>query len=134
ELRLRLLEPFGVELLDGVGSPRDERVGVFVRSEIREHVIGRLTRIPAPRAADADAQAQELRSLEMCGDRAKPVVARQATTAASLQASRLEIDLVVDDEDRVGLELEEAGCRTHGSTRLVHERLGFQQSDAVTVE
>jgi hypothetical protein len=42
----------------------------------------------------------------MRGDGPQPVVARQPAAAPCLQPASLEIDLVVDDEDRVGLELE----------------------------
>ncbi len=61
-------------------------------------------------------------------------MACQAPAAAGLQSSRLQIHLVVHDEDRVRLELEETHRRTDGPARLVHERLGLQQPDAMTVQ
>src|SRR5438094_767103 len=59
ELRLHALEPFGVERLDGIGGPRDERVRVLFRGEIREHVVRALTLIAPARPTDAHAQAKD---------------------------------------------------------------------------
>ena len=46
-------------------------------------------------------------------------MAREAAALACLQPAELEVDLVVDDEDRVGLELVETrgGARPTGRSR-----------------
>ena len=51
-LRLRSLEPLGVERLDRVGGAADERLDVVGRSEVRKHVVRELARglrVPAGR-------------------------------------------------------------------------------------
>src|SRR5205823_7301802 len=54
--------------------------------------------------------------------------------APCLQPARLEVALVVDDEDRIRLELVELRRRLHRAARVVHERLGLQQRDLVAVD
>src|ERR671922_29937 len=70
----------------------------------------------------------------MGGDGAEPVVAGEAAAFPRLQPAGVEIDLVVDDQNRVGLELEEAGGGSDGAAGLIHERLGFEQANAMAVE
>src|SRR6476646_10930409 len=96
-LRLRALEAFGIELLNGVRSTRNERLGVVIRSEIRKDVIRGLAAIASARAPHSDAQAQEVRRLQSRGDRAETVVPREAAAPACLEPAVLEVDLVVDD-------------------------------------
>ena len=85
----------------------DEALGVLVRLEVGEHVVGERPPVAAARPADADAQAQEVLRAEVLRDRAQPVVAREPAAQPRLQPAELEIALVVDDEDRVRLDLEE---------------------------
>ena len=70
ELRLRLLQAFGVQRLDCVRRARDDRVRVLVRIEVRQDVVGERARIAALRPADADAQSQKVLRLQVLGDRA----------------------------------------------------------------
>src|SRR5687768_6801886 len=69
----------------------------------------------------------------MLRDRAQAVVARESATEPQLQPARLEIDLVVDGDERLGLHLVEAGGRADGAARLVHERLRLEQRQAQPV-
>ena len=71
---LRLLDAFGVELLDRVGGARDESLCVVLRLEVGEDVVRERARIASLRAADPDAQAQEVRRLQVLRDRAQAVV------------------------------------------------------------
>src|SRR4051812_37479218 len=70
----------------------------------------------------------------MRGDRAQPVVAGEAAVAARLQPPSVEIDLVVDDEDRVRLDLVEARGGADRPPGVVHVRLRLQQPDAMAVD
>ena len=58
----------------------------------------------------------------------------EAAAAARLEPAEIEVALVVDDEDRVRLDLEEARCRRDRAARLVHVRLRLEQRDAMAVE
>src|SRR5215216_138117 len=64
---------------------------------------------------------------------AEAVVPGEPAAAARLQAARLEVDLVVDDENRVGLKLVEASGGADRPARFVHERLRLEQADTVFV-
>src|SRR5205085_5420187 len=85
-------------------------------------------------APDADSEAQEVLRPERLRDRAQTVVTGEAAALSGLQPPEIEVALVVDDEDRVGLDLEEARRGRDGAAGLVHVRLGLQQRDAVAVE
>ena len=50
EAALGRLEALGVERLDRVGGPRDEPIGVLVRLEVGEHVVGERATVAAARA------------------------------------------------------------------------------------
>ena len=80
-----------------------------MRLEIGEHAVGERAAVAAPGPADADAEPEELRRAEVLRDRAQPVVAGEAAAEARLETPGLEVALVVDDEHRVRLELEERG-------------------------
>src|SRR5262249_31076186 len=134
ELALRRLEPLGVERLDRLGSAPDERLGVLMRLEVGQHVVREVAPVAAAGPADADAEAQEVRRAEVLRHRAEPVVAREAAAAPSLQAPELEIALVVDDEDRVRLDLVELRRGLDRAAGLVHVRLRLQQADLVAVD
>ena len=100
-------EPFGVERLDGVGGARDELRRRPRRLEVGEHVVGERPPVAAARPADADPQAQEVLRAEVLDDRPQAVVAGEPAAEPGLEPAGLEVALVVDDEDRVGLDLEE---------------------------
>src|ERR1051325_2221658 len=74
EPRLRALEPLGVERLDRLGGPGDDRLGVLVRLEVREDEVGQRARIAAAGPTDADAQAEKVLRPEVLRDRAEAVV------------------------------------------------------------
>ena len=134
EALLRALEALGVQGLDGVGGAPHETPRIVVGSEVGKDVVGGRATVAATRAADADAQAEEVLTAESLGDRAQAVVAGEPSAGARLQASRLEVDLVVHDEDRVRVDLEELRSRADRAPRLVHVRLGLQQRKLVLVE
>jgi len=95
------------ERLHRVGRTRHECVYVLLGIEPRQHVVGDRTVVAAAGAADADPQAQEVLRAERLRQRAEPVVARKAAAGARLEATRLEIDVVMDDQQRLRLDLEE---------------------------
>ena len=82
-----------------------------MRLEVGQHVVRERARVAALGAADADAEAHELRRADVRRDRAQAVVAGEAAAEPRLQTAALEVALVVDDEDRVRLDLEEVGRR-----------------------
>ena len=86
------------EHLDGVARAADDGLGVVLRREGGEDVVGDGTRVAAAGTADAHPEPQELLRAEALSDRAKPVVAGKAAAEPSLEASGLEVDVVVDDE------------------------------------
>src|SRR2546421_6225026 len=61
-------------------------------------------------------------------------MAGEAAAGPGLQAPGFEIDVVVDDEHRLGLDLEEPTRCGHGATRVVHERLGLEQREPQPIE
>src|SRR4051812_50146343 len=61
-------------------------------------------------------------------------MAGEAAAGPGLQAPGFEIDVVMDDEHRLGLDLEEATRGGHRATRVVHERLGLEQCEPQPVE
>jgi hypothetical protein len=67
-------------------------------------------------------------------DRANAVVAPGAAADPRLQPAQLEVALIVYDEDGVRIELEELDCCLHGPPGVVHERLGLEQRDLVSVD
>src|SRR5581483_3023536 len=134
EAPLGRLEPLGVERLHRLGRPRHDRRDVLVRLEVGEDVIGEVASVAAPGAADADPEAEEVPGAEVLRDRAQPVVPGEAAAAACLEPARLEVGVVVDDEDRVRLEPVEAGGGADRAARLVHERLRLEQADPVVVD
>src|SRR5207245_3080986 len=71
---------------------------------------------------------------ELLRDRAKTVVAREASTAPRLQAPEVEVAFVVHDEDRVRLDLEVARSGLHGAPGVVHVGLRLQERDLVPVD
>ena len=68
EARLDALEPLGVERLDGLGSAADESLGILVRLEVGEDVVGEITPVAPARPPHADAQPQEVGRPEVLGD------------------------------------------------------------------
>jgi hypothetical protein len=61
-------------------------------------------------------------------------VARKPSPFSRLQPADGEIDVVVHDEERLGLDLEEAGGRGDRLARLVHVRLRLEQRDAALAD
>src|SRR5580765_56996 len=104
---LRALEAGGVERLDGVGRARHDRLPVVVRLEVGQDVVRERSPVAASRAADTDAEAEEVLRSEVLRDRAKAVVTAEAAALARLKPPEVEVALVVHDQDRVGLDLEE---------------------------
>ena len=102
------LETLAGDRLDRVGRARDDRLGVVVRVEVREHVVGERTRVAAPGPAHADAQTEEVLRAEFLGDRPEAVVAGEPATRARLQAPEVEVSLVVHDQQLLRRHLEEA--------------------------
>jgi hypothetical protein len=58
----------------------DQRFGVFVRLEVREHPVGERARIATLGPADSDPKPQELLGLQVLSDRAQPVVSCEPAT------------------------------------------------------
>ena len=90
--------------------------------------------IASPRPPHADPQAQELLGAELLHERAEPVVAGKTAASPRLQAAGLQVDVVVDDQQRLGLDLEEAHGRRDGTARLVHVRLRLEQRETEIAE
>jgi hypothetical protein len=124
-------DAIGDERLDDVRSTSDERPRIFVRLEVGQHPVGKRPRIAALRAADADAQPQEVGRAQLLRDRAEAVVARQPTPHLQLQPAEVEVALVVDDEHLARIQLEERGRSPDGTPGVVHVRLRLQQRDAL---
>src|SRR5580765_301592 len=95
EAALRGLEPCGVERLDGLGGARDEPLGVVVRLEIGENVVGERAAVSPLGPADADPQPEEVLGAERLRDRAQAVVTRGPAALARLETSEVEVALVV---------------------------------------
>ena len=70
--------------------------------------------------ADAEAQPPEVRRAELRGDVAQAVVAGDAAAELHLRLAGQEIELVVDDEDFVGRDREEARAAADRPARQVH--------------
>ena len=127
EAALGLVEALARERLDRVGRARDQRLGVVL--ERAEHVVRDGSSVAPARAADAGADAEELRRAERLPDRAEAVVARETAPELHLDPLRIEVDVVVDDGDLLGRELEEARC---GASELPERFMyvsGFSASD-----
>ena len=134
EAALGLVEAVARQRLDRVGGAADERLGVVLGRERREHVVGDRPAVAAPGTADADADAQELGRAERLPDRAKPVVTREPAAEAHLDAAGVEVDVVVDDGDLLGRELEEARGGAERAAGEVHVRLRLQQRELQAVD
>ena len=74
----------------------------LLRLEPRQHVVRDRSPVAAARPPDADSQPQEVLRAERLRDRAQPVVAGEPAAAPRLQPPRLEVDVVVHDEQRSG--------------------------------
>src|SRR5947209_3949500 len=73
EALLRRLETLEHQRLDGVRRAGDKLLEVGLRVEGREHEVGHGAPVASARAADADAQSQEVLGAEVTGDRAQAV-------------------------------------------------------------
>ena len=96
------LEAFARDRLDCVCGFRDQRLDVDLGVEVGEDVVRDRAAVASARSPDSDSQAKEVLRPERRRDRAQPVVAREAAAAPGLEPPRLEVDVVVDDEERVG--------------------------------
>jgi hypothetical protein len=56
-------------------------------------------------------------------------VAGKPTAEPCLKAPRLQVDVVVDDEQRARLDLEEASSLAHRVAGHIHVRLGLQERE-----
>ena len=83
--------------------------------------------------ADADANAAEV-GAERGVDRAQPVVAGEAAADAHLDLQRREVELVVEDGQRVFVELVEVQRLLNRVAAVVHEGLRLEQQDPVTAD
>src|ERR671918_569531 len=70
----------------------------------------------------------------MLRERAEAVVTGEAAAEARLETAWLEVGLVMEDEDLLGRELEEARRRAHRTARLVHVGLRLQKRGLPPVE
>ena len=107
---LRALDALGVERLDGVGGARDERLGVVVRLEVREHPVGERPRVAALRAGRRRSRRRRKSwRLQVLRDRAQAVVARRGRRRAfSSSRPRSKSPSSWTTSTALGLELEEA--------------------------
>jgi len=109
---------------DGVGGrlDRDVELDPVALSGTTKDVVRH--RLAAGRAPDADADAKKILGVQVLLDRLQTVVARKAAPGLELDATDVEIELVVDDDDRIvrldAVALYEVTDRTAG---LVHEGL-----------
>src|SRR6266545_1812084 len=103
----------------GVGGALQEHgevLGLALGNRL-EDVVGRV--LAAGRAADADADPEELRRAERLDDVLQAVVAGRAAAAADLQLAGGQVDLVVDDDDPLQRRLVPAGEQRGRPARLV---------------
>ena len=54
---------------------------------------------------------------------------RESASEPNLHPARLQVRVVVNHDQPIGLDLEETGRRADGSPRLVHVRLRFQERE-----
>src|SRR5919106_5725648 len=127
---LRRLEPLGDDRLGRVGGARDDRVGLVLGLEVREDVVGERAGVAPPRPPHPDSQAQELLRPERLRDRAQPVVPGESAPEPRLEPPQVEVALVVDDEQLLRRQLEEAEGGADGAPRLVHVGHRLEQRDA----
>ena len=80
-----------------------------------------------PGMADADAQAPVVAAAELGVDVLQAVVAGVRAAELELDLARHQVELVVDDEDLLRLDLEEARQRRDRLAREVHERRRLEQ-------
>src|SRR5688500_9939263 len=124
------LEALAGDRLDCVGGAGHDRLGVVVRREIREHVVGERPWVAALGPAHADAQTEEVLPAELLRDRAEAVVPREPAAGARLEPSEVEIAFVVDDQELLGRDLEETDCRRDRATRRARIALRRQQPES----
>src|SRR5207249_1353367 len=136
ELVHRSLDAVADRDLRGLGPADDHlvRVSALVRREWREHVLrevgdldGRIHR------GDADPQARKPLA-DLARDRAHPVVRSRTATLAQPHLAEGEVDLVEDDEERVGREPVAVEQLPDGTPAVVHERLRSRDGDPQIAE
>ena len=77
--------------------------------------------------ADAEAQAPEVGGAQLRGDVAQTVVAGVAAALLQAHLTRVDVELVVRDEDLLGRDLVVLRGGLHGAAGVVHEREGLQE-------
>ena len=108
------LGAFPCDRLDGVRRTRHEGIDVDLGLKLREDVVRHRAPVAATRPADTDPEPQEVLGAQGRGDRAQAVVPGQAAADANLQTTGAEVDVIVDDEQGTGSDLEETGGRPDG--------------------
>src|SRR6185312_4079811 len=100
---------------------------LFLGEEILQHI--RLDQLLASGMADADAHAPVIRT-DRIVDRAQAIVPAIAAAALHPELALDEIDIVMDDRDRAGLDLVKPRRRADAVAARIHEGLGLQRHDA----
>ena len=111
------------------------RSGVLVRLEVGEHEVGERPRDRRAPGRPTPTRRRRKSGVPSCSaiERSPLWPARPPPSRACSRPS-VEVALVVDDEQRVRLELEERDRGLHGAAGVVHVRLGLQQRDLVAVD
>ena len=126
-----LVHEAGIVPFDQKGAGRDDRIqeriepNPVIPAEIAEHVTGYLG--PVARMADAQPHPSEILRAYGGRDRAKAVMAGDATARLYPNLARRQIQLVMQNQDVVKGKLVEIGHLRHRDTRTVHEGLRFLQ-------
>ena len=84
--------------------------------------------------ADADANPLEVLGVQVGDDGPEPVVTGEAAARLHLELRDREVELVVDDDELLGINAEPAGERAHRMTRVVDVRERDRQRDAAPVD
>src|SRR3954470_1014855 len=129
--------------VDAFGDDRLDRVGGFRHDGVEQVALGRGYTIEdvvgaailVGRFADPDADAEIVLCLEVLGDAPQPVVPRQPAAGLQLEHSRLEVELVVHDDDLPWLvDLVTPHQRRDRLARVVHERDREGQHDPLRID
>src|SRR5215208_3174408 len=130
EAGLRAFQPLGHEHLNRVGGARDQSVDVRLGLEAGKDVVRDRPMVTATRPADADPKPEEVLRTDRLRDRAQSVVSGEAASEPGLQPAPLEVDVVVGDEQRSRVDLEETCGRSDRAAGVVHVRLGLEERDS----
>ena len=114
-----------------VGAAVGEGLGVVGR-EPAQHPVGQIV-VRAGLCAHADADAGEVLAAETGDNALEAVVAARRAGGPDAQLAGVLGDVVAQDDDVVGRDLEEARQRADGVAREVHISQGLQEHDLVAV-